>query len=174
MIITLVNIANLLIIQHAEVILWYYVCCTQRIYAANMLGTNREWNTLTHILHCVIIRTRHKVDYIKCQGLFFCVHAPDCLCRCMSEVLFALNCTFVSHGNVQPKYRGQSMACHCLSCTFRLWQQLTWQVLESLYRKMINPTQLAISTTVHIQRKLAKAKLVVFTNSLAFPYISNE
>lgn len=62
MIITLVNIANLLIIQHAEVILWYYVCCTQRIYAANMLGTNREWNTLTHILHCVIIRTRHKVD----------------------------------------------------------------------------------------------------------------
>lgn len=111
---------------------------------------------------------------IKCQGLFFCVHAPDCLCRCMSEVLFALNCTFVSHGNVQPKYRGQSMACHCLSCTFRLWQQLTWQVLESLYRKMINPTQLAISTTVHIQRKIAKAKLVVFTNSLAFPYISNE
>lgn len=150
MIITLVNIANLLIIQHAEVILWYYVCCTQHIYAANMLGTNREWNTLTHILHCVIIGTRHKVDYIKCQGPFFCVHAPDCLCRCMSGVLFALNCTFVSHGNVQPKHRGQSLACHCLSCTFRPWQQLTWQVLESLYRKMINPTQLAISTTVHM------------------------
>lgn len=77
MIITLVNIANLLIIQHAEVILWYYVCCTQRIYAANMLGTNRGWNTLTHILHCVIITTRHKVNYIKCQGLFF-------VCMCLT------------------------------------------------------------------------------------------
>lgn len=131
-IMTLVNIANLFIFQHAEVVLWYYGCCTQRIYAVNMLGTSREWNTPSHVLHCVIIRTRRKVDYIECQGLFFvCMYLTVCADVCQEFCLLLTAhlshmevCNLNIEGKVWP-----AIVCHVL------WQQLTWQVMESLYRR---------------------------------------
>lgn len=104
MIITLVNIANLLIIQHAEVILWYYVCCTQRIYAANMLGTNREWNTLTHILHCVIIRTSNvRVCFFVCMRLTVCADVCQKFCLLLTAHLSHMEmCNLNIEGKVWP------------------------------------------------------------------------
>lgn len=88
------------------------------------------------------ITSNVRVCFFVCTRLTVCADVCQEFCLLLTAHLSHMEmCNLNIEGKVWP-----ATVCR----TFRPWQQLTWQVLESLYRKMINPTQLAISTTVHM------------------------